>query len=217
MVLQQCSAHTGQLPLQSFIRRRFIRPSPGVANGRGHSSNGKGRSHQGLLSHPRGWIRLRALILLPMTLLIGRQRFLQLRSTYTIDMNSGNATLHVSQLPGSPGPTLFQPGPALIFLVVDNVPSIGQWIMVGTGELGQQPIQADAPLPASQIKAVQNVAGKSAPTGAVPSIAASTSKSAAGRLASPLFPPTTTAFTFHTLLVGLCCCAAVIAWGSVSI
>ncbi|RSH94152.1 cytochrome c oxidase subunit 2 [Saitozyma podzolica] len=116
-------------------------------------------------------------------------RLLQLQSTYTIDMNSGNATLHVSQLPGNPGSTLFQPGPpTLMFLVVDNVPSIGQWIMVGTGGLGPQPIQANAPLPASQIKAVQNVGGKSAPTAAAPSIAASTSKSAAERLASPLFP-----------------------------
>jgi hypothetical protein len=149
--------------------------------------------------------------------LIGRQRFLQLQSTYTIDMNSGNATLHVSQLPGNPGPTLFQPGPALIFLVVDNVPSIGQWIIVGTGELGPQPIQANAPLPASQIKAVQNVGGKSAPTATASSIAASTSKSAARRLASPLFPPSTTVFTLHTLLVGLFCGAVVIAWSSVSI
>jgi hypothetical protein len=132
-------------------------------------------------------------------------------------MSSGNATLHVSQLPGNPGPTLFQPGPALMFLVVDNVPSIGQWIMVGTGELGPQPTQANAPLPASQIKAVQNAGGNSAPSTAYPSIAAATSNSAAERLAFPPFPSPSTTFTLKPLLLGLFCGVVVIKWGSVSI
>lgn len=54
------------------------------------------------------------------------QKMLELESSYTIDMNTGNTTIHVSQLPGNPGPTLFQPGPAMFFVVVKGVPSIGE-------------------------------------------------------------------------------------------
>lgn len=38
-----------------------------------------------------------------------------------------------------PNAAVFQPGPALMFVVVDGVPSIGQQIMVGSGEIGTQP------------------------------------------------------------------------------
>jgi hypothetical protein len=82
------------------------------------------------------------------------QKFLQLESSYTIDMNSNSATLHVSQLPGNPGPTLFQPGPAMVFLVINGVPSEGEFVMVGSGQLGTQPTTTNAVLPNSQIKTV---------------------------------------------------------------
>ena len=83
------------------------------------------------------------------------QRYLQLDSTYTIDMNTNTATLHVSQLPGDPGPTLFQPGPAMIFLVVNGVPSVGEFVMVGSGQLGDQPTTTNPSLPSSQVVAVK--------------------------------------------------------------
>lgn len=54
------------------------------------------------------------------------QKFLQLESSYTVDMENNKTTLHVSQLPGTPGPTLFQPGEAMIFVVVNGVPSDGE-------------------------------------------------------------------------------------------
>lgn len=38
-----------------------------------------------------------------------------------------------------PNAAVFQPGPALLFVVVDGVPSIGKQIMVGSGEIGEQP------------------------------------------------------------------------------
>jgi hypothetical protein len=54
------------------------------------------------------------------------QRMIQLNSTYTLDQQKNTATLHVSQIPGASGPRLFQPGPAMIFLVVGGVPSEGK-------------------------------------------------------------------------------------------
>lgn len=82
------------------------------------------------------------------------QRYLQLNSTYTIDMNTNMATLHVSQMPGTTGPYIFQPGPAMIFLVINGVPSEGEFVMVGSGQLGTQPTQANADLPPTQVIAV---------------------------------------------------------------
>jgi hypothetical protein len=84
------------------------------------------------------------------------QRHLELSSTYTIDMNTNLTTLHVSQLPGSPGPTLFQPGPAMIFLLINGVPSEGEMVMIGNGQIGTQPTTVNALLPNSEIKAVTN-------------------------------------------------------------
>ncbi|OBZ70682.1 Galactose oxidase [Grifola frondosa] len=76
------------------------------------------------------------------------QRFLQLDSTYTTNAD-GSAVLHVSQLP--PNPYIFAPGPALLFVVVDGVPSVGVQVMVGTGQLGAQPTQNVADLPPSSV------------------------------------------------------------------
>jgi hypothetical protein len=76
------------------------------------------------------------------------QRYIELQSSYTGNQdNSG--TLHVSQLP--PNPAVFPPGPALIFVVVNGVPSMGQMIMVGSGKLGTQPVEAVQDLPQSSL------------------------------------------------------------------
>lgn len=52
------------------------------------------------------------------------QRYLELATSYTQDQSTGNVTLHVAQMP--PNANIFQPGPAMIFLVVDGVPSEGE-------------------------------------------------------------------------------------------
>ncbi|KAF8751119.1 hypothetical protein RHS01_08703 [Rhizoctonia solani] len=89
------------------------------------------------------------------------QRYIQLDSAY-IGNEDNSGVLHVSQLP--PNPAVFPPGPALIFVVVDGVPSIGQTIMVGSGKIETQPTQAAASLPQSQI-ASQNSPGGSSSSG----------------------------------------------------
>lgn len=87
-------------------------------------------------------------------------KYLQLNSTYDLDPNTNTSVLHVSQMPGDPGPTLYQPGPAMMFLVVNGVPSMGQFIMVGNGQMGEQPTAANAALPASSIKQLNTDTGK---------------------------------------------------------
>lgn len=80
------------------------------------------------------------------------QRYLELNSTYVIDQSKDNqTTLFVSQLPGDVGPMVFQPGPALAFVVINGIPSHGEMVMVGNGKLGDQPTAANAPLPASTV------------------------------------------------------------------
>jgi len=78
------------------------------------------------------------------------QRHIELRSSFTSN-EDGSATLHVAQLP--PNPAILVPGPALFFVVVDGVPSEAAWIMVGSGNIEDQPILADATLPDSTISA----------------------------------------------------------------
>ena len=46
-----------------------------------------------------------------------------------------------------PNPAFFAPGPAILHVVVDGVPSVGQAIIVGGGFIGQQNIQNAAALP----------------------------------------------------------------------
>jgi len=46
-----------------------------------------------------------------------------------------------------PNPALFAPGPAVLHVVVNGVPSIGKSIMVGGGFIGQQQVEKAAPLP----------------------------------------------------------------------
>lgn len=69
------------------------------------------------------------------------------QNTYTVNTD-GSLTLHVSQMP--PNPALFAPGPAVLYVVVNGVPSIGQSIMVGGGFIGQQKVQDAAALPPNQ-------------------------------------------------------------------
>lgn len=69
------------------------------------------------------------------------QRMIELKSTRQ------GSTLSVAQLP--PNPNLFAPGPALAFVVVNGVPSQGKMVMVGNGQIGQQPVQAETVLAAS--------------------------------------------------------------------
>lgn len=77
------------------------------------------------------------------------QRFLELETSYTIENNQ--TTLHVSQMPGNPGPTLFQPGPAMMFIVVDGVASVGKQVMIGSGQIETQPTADNVALPTKNV------------------------------------------------------------------
>ncbi|WVN88451.1 uncharacterized protein L203_103662 [Cryptococcus depauperatus CBS 7841] len=77
------------------------------------------------------------------------QRYLELNSTYTKDESSGQVTMHVAQMPNNPN--VFQPGPAMIFLVVDGVASQGKMIMIGSGKIESQPISENSVLPATSV------------------------------------------------------------------
>ena len=84
------------------------------------------------------------------------QRLLQLNSTAQV-ADDGTITLSVSQLPRNAN--LFTPGPALIFVVVDGVPSIGTHVLVGSGKIETQQLVADVPLPASVTSSKFGAAG----------------------------------------------------------
>ena len=77
------------------------------------------------------------------------QRFVQLMSTYTGSTSDNTGVLHVQQLP--PNPALIAPGPVLFFVVVNGVPSVGVHVMVGNGQIGNQPTQQAASLPQSAL------------------------------------------------------------------
>ncbi|KAG9117715.1 hypothetical protein FRC07_007318, partial [Ceratobasidium sp. 392] len=74
------------------------------------------------------------------------QRALQLNSSFQVAPN-GLITMYVAQVP--PNPNLLTPGPVLMFVVVGGVPSMGKMVMVGTGNIGAQPVQAASALPPS--------------------------------------------------------------------
>jgi hypothetical protein len=76
------------------------------------------------------------------------QRSVTLNSTYTSNPD-GTAALHVSQIP--PNPAILAPGPAMIFVVVNGVPSVGQFIMVGSGNIEVQNPTTPADLPISSL------------------------------------------------------------------
>ena len=73
-------------------------------------------------------------------------RHLELDVTYT-GAEDGSATFHVSQIP--PQAAIFPPGPALMFCVVNGVPSQAAWIMVGSGKIEVQKTSDPASLPAN--------------------------------------------------------------------
>ena len=81
------------------------------------------------------------------------QRFLQLNSTYTVN-SDGSYVLHVSQVP--PNPNILTPGPCLLWVVVNGIPSNATMVIVGSGQFGQQPTNDVSDLPSS----VQNAAAK---------------------------------------------------------
>ncbi|GAA5927266.1 hypothetical protein JCM3775_002499 [Rhodotorula graminis] len=83
-------------------------------------------------------------------------RALELEHSYSLG-NDGAVKLHIAQLP--PNPALFVPGPAVLFVVVDGIPSIGHDLMVGNGQLGTQPTSPVVALPASTRQQVATVAG----------------------------------------------------------
>ncbi|KAH9956156.1 glyoxal oxidase [Russula dissimulans] len=74
------------------------------------------------------------------------QRMLQLNHTYTTYEN-GTITLHTAQLP--PNPNVFQPGPAFLFVTISGIPSNGTYVLVGNGQIGQQPTASAGVLPPS--------------------------------------------------------------------
>lgn len=73
------------------------------------------------------------------------QRFLQLNNTYTVQEN-GTIVFHVSQMP--PIPEIFQPGPAWIYVTVNGIPSVGSYVIVGSGRVEPQARLTPAVLPA---------------------------------------------------------------------
>jgi len=74
------------------------------------------------------------------------QRSLQLNNTYTVNKD-GSIAYHVSQMP--PNANIFQPGPALIFVTINGVPSNGSYVIVGSGNIETQTMNPVETLPAS--------------------------------------------------------------------
>ncbi|KAF7366746.1 Glyoxal oxidase [Mycena sanguinolenta] len=74
------------------------------------------------------------------------QRYMQLRNTYTVNKD-GSIVLHVAQM--YPNPNLFQPGPAMLFVVIDGIPSNGTQVIIGSGAVEAQPTAVDSKLPAN--------------------------------------------------------------------
>jgi Domain of unknown function (DUF1929) len=62
-------------------------------------------------------------------------------------MHCSTITLHTAQLP--PFPTLFQPGPAFLFVTINGIPSNGTFVIVGNGQIGTQPMASTSVLPSS--------------------------------------------------------------------
>ncbi|KDR70229.1 hypothetical protein GALMADRAFT_230209 [Galerina marginata CBS 339.88] len=100
------------------------------------------------------------------------QRLLQLNNTYTVNSN-GSITLHVAQMP--PNANLFQPGPGLMFVVVNGVPSNGTYVIVGSGQMGAQPTAPASVLPANVrlAGASGSASGTSTASGSSPSATSS--------------------------------------------
>ncbi|KAJ7503500.1 copper radical oxidase variant A [Mycena galericulata] len=102
------------------------------------------------------------------------QRFLQLNNTYTVNSDS-SITLHVAQMP--PNPNIFQPGPALLFVVIDGIPSNGTHVLIGSGSVESQPTADASVLPPSilQADASGSASGPGTSSGPDPTVTHSTS------------------------------------------
>ncbi|KAJ7904362.1 glyoxal oxidase [Mycena olivaceomarginata] len=81
------------------------------------------------------------------------QRYMQLRNSYTVNKD-GSIVLHVAQM--EPNPNLFQPGPALLFVVVKGIPSNGTYIIIGSGAIEAQPTADASKLPENALAADAN-------------------------------------------------------------
>jgi hypothetical protein len=80
------------------------------------------------------------------------QRIMQLNNTYNVQSN-GTITLHTAQLP--PNPNLFQPGPALLFVTINGIPSNGTYVIIGSGQIGQQLTAPASVLPPNVLSTAQ--------------------------------------------------------------
>jgi hypothetical protein len=74
------------------------------------------------------------------------QRMLQLNNTYTVQ-SDGSYVLHTAPVP--PNANLLTPGPVLLFVVVNGIPSNGTQVIIGNGKIGQQPLGTMPVLPTS--------------------------------------------------------------------
>src|SRR6266404_8401141 len=81
------------------------------------------------------------------------QRIMQLNNTYTVQ-SDGSIVIHTAQPP--PNPNLFQPGPAFVFVTIDGIPSNGTYVIIGNGQLGQQPTAPASVLPPSVLSTDQS-------------------------------------------------------------
>lgn len=79
-------------------------------------------------------------------------RSVQLQSSFTGN-DDGSAVLHINQLP--PNPAILPPGPALLFVVVNGVPSVGIQVMCGSGKIEKQSVMPVQNLPTSNIPSQQ--------------------------------------------------------------
>ncbi|KAJ7212240.1 glyoxal oxidase N-terminus-domain-containing protein [Mycena pura] len=108
------------------------------------------------------------------------QRYLQLNNTYTVN-NDSSITLHVSQAP--PNANLFQPGPAMVFVVVNGVPSNGTAVIVGSGQIETQATAPVAVLPDSVSLASASGSADGSSTSTTGSVSPSASSSQSHRAA----------------------------------
>jgi hypothetical protein len=105
------------------------------------------------------------------------QRFLQLNNTYSVNEDA-SITLHVAQAP--PIPELLTPGPALLFVVVDGIPSVGKMVQVGNGKIGKQPKAPASVLPASERRDIVSGSASSGAPGATGAPSSGNSSSSGG-------------------------------------
>jgi hypothetical protein len=97
-------------------------------------------------------------------------RMVQLNSTWELQEGGGSdqAVIHMAQMPPNAG--VMAPGPALLYVVVDGIPSIGVDVMIGNGQTGEQ-----------EILPVEDMAGNLAQSGILASSSSGNSSSSGGK------------------------------------